>query len=940
MHRYLCLMIGTFYTLQPVFCYNPHIINIRSEDYKASNKNWAIGQDEMSVLYFGNDIGLLEFDGIEWQLYELPNKLAIRSIAVVSNKTLFTGSYEEFGRWDRDFSGNLVYTSLSDEIDNSLFHNDDFWKIWIVDSLVYFQSFSTIFVYDYQTVKKNHNEQNLLFLQKVRNELLIQQMLGMVYYFDGFDLNLISGSECFINTDVRVILPLGDTDYLMGTATNGIYLYDGNTFKDWNSSFSEILKKNELNCGLLTSGGLYFWGTISGGIFVTDTKGNVLNHISAENTLQSNTVLSLFEDDSGNIWAALNRGISYINYLDNFSCFIDPHGNLGAVYSAALWNNSLYIATNQGVFYIKQDDLNKYNNLKNLRLINGTQGQVWYLEVIDGHFYCCHNKGLKEIQADHTVSDVRNVNTGVFDLIKITYKGNDLLLLATYYSMKIMDMKTGKVVSVNRIPEPIRRVKTDHLGNIWIEHVNKGIYRCKLNAAGNDFESFTEYGGNNSDSLPYKLMMFKVGDRIELFDNNIFYSYSDVEDKIIINKPLNTCFKDIKNIRQIIAVGDNTFWALTDQSIYRFFYDGYTSYILENYDLKFGMVLVNRSENISILNDSTHFICLDNGFLFYHPNTGQSDIHKKKQSAPNIKSLQVMNPFGKSKYIDLSKKDKRISYNNNNLVFCFSANYTFTNNLLFQFILNGIDNKWSAPQKINNIAYARLPQGSYEFKVRTIDHLGNFSEESSYSFEIIPPWYLSAWACLSYVFLLVALFYLVRKNILERERNRQIQNIKKIEAKRLEALAEKLQIEINVKNAELLSQSSLIIQKNELIEKIKNSLDDFFQKNKNTSLLPFYKKINTLLNLFFNSEEDWNRFLIKFEEKHTGFFRNLKKSYPQLTNNDLRLCACLKLNMESKEIASLQNLSVRAVENSRYRLRKKLNLQPTQNLNDFFMTID
>lgn len=122
--------------------------------------------------------------------------------------------------------------------------------------------------------------------------------------------------------------------------------------------------------------------------------------------------------------------------------------------------------------------------------------------------------------------------------------------------------------------------------------------------------------------------------------------------------------------------------------------------------------------------------------------------------------------------------------------------------------------------------------------------------------------------------------------------------------------------------------------------KIKDIVDEFYSKNKLSALLPLYQKINALLNNNLDSEDDWKMFLIKFEEKHTGFFKKMKMLYPQLTNSDLRLCACLKLNLETKEIASLMNLSVRAVENSRYRLRKKLNLQPSQNLNEFFLNID
>ena len=942
MLRGIWLIIAAFSLLPPAYSNNPHIINIRREDYGASNKNWAIGQDERSVLYFGNDIGLLEFDGIEWHLNELPNKSAIRSVAVLSHQTLFTGSYEEFGRWDRDISGNLVYTSLSAGIDHSLFHNDDFWKIWIADSLVYFQSFTSIYVYDYQTIRKISYDQSLLFLQKVRHEFLIQQMLGGICRFDGFGLQLIPGSECFKNSDVRVILPVGESGYLMGTAEKGIYLYDGKTFIDWNPELSKLLIKNELNCGILTSGGLYYWGTISGGIFVTDAKGKVLNHISSENTLQNNTILSLFEDDSGNIWAALDRGISYISYLNNMSCYIDLGGNLGAVYSAALWNGTLYIATNQGVFYIDQEDLNRSNNLNHLRLINGTQGQVWNLKIIDGHFYCCHNKGLREIHANRSVSDIKDINTGVYNLTKITFKGRELLLLATYYSLRIMDMKTCKVISVQQIPEPIRNVETDHLGNVWLEHANKGIFRCKLNSDASGFHHFKLYGGNNSDGLPYHLKMFKIGGRIELFGGDCFYTYSDVEDKIMPNKPLNTCFKNVKNLKQIIAVGDNTFWALTDHSVYLFFYDGYDASILENYDLGLDMMLVNGSENISMLSDSVHLICLDNGFLLYRrPSTEQSNNSNKKQRlAPFIESLQVTSASGDSKYVDILK-NTRISYKNNHLVFRFSAQDVFTNHLLFQYRLSGIDKEWSTPQNINRIAYARLPKGKYKFSVRTIDHLGNVSHESAYSFEITSPWFLTVWAFGGYVLLLIILFLVGRRIILKSYQDKHLQKIRRRETKHLEILAEKLQNEVDVKNAELLSQSSFIMQKNELIEKIKNAVDEFYSRNKNASLTPLYQRLHSLLNFSLNSvEEDWNRFLIKFEEKHTGFFRNLKRRYPQLTNHDLRLCACLKLNMESKEIASLMNLSVRAVENSRYRLRKKLNLQPAQNLNEFFLDAD
>lgn len=119
----LFLTLLTITTTAYAYSIRPHIINITRAQYHADNKNWSVGQDQKGVMYFGNDIGLLEFDGMEWRLNRIPKSLIARSIAVQSHQTIFTGSYEEFGRWDRDISGRLVYTSLSDKLDKAKFKN-------------------------------------------------------------------------------------------------------------------------------------------------------------------------------------------------------------------------------------------------------------------------------------------------------------------------------------------------------------------------------------------------------------------------------------------------------------------------------------------------------------------------------------------------------------------------------------------------------------------------------------------------------------------------------------------------------------------------------------------------------------------------------------------------------------------------------------------------
>jgi DNA-binding NarL/FixJ family response regulator len=87
------------------------------------------------------------------------------------------------------------------------------------------------------------------------------------------------------------------------------------------------------------------------------------------------------------------------------------------------------------------------------------------------------------------------------------------------------------------------------------------------------------------------------------------------------------------------------------------------------------------------------------------------------------------------------------------------------------------------------------------------------------------------------------------------------------------------------------------------------------------------------------SDEDWNRFALYFDEVHNNYLTTLKTKFPQLSNTDLKLCAYLRLNLSSKEIAQLLNISLKGVEVSRYRLRKKLGLATEVNLHDFLVEV-
>lgn len=911
------------------FSKKPLIENFTNAQYHAANKNWSIAQDEKGSIYFGNDLGLLEYDGIKWNLYKLQNNEVVRAVSASHKGVIYTGGYEEFGSWERGIDGKLNYKSLSDKLPKGSFHNDDIWRIYEDGNDVYFQSFKSIYVYNEGGIVEV-SDKNILFLSKVYDELWVQQIYGPLFKFIDNQYQLIPGSEIFQTTGIQTVLPYSKDDYLIATSTNGLYIYDGLSFRKLDTPSGLI--SSELNCGMLSRDGNYYFGTIQNGIYVVSPDGKIVNHFNTDNYLQNNTVLALSEDSHGNIWAALDKGITCIRNSEREDYYIDFMGKIGAVYASSIYAGKLFVGTNQGVFYTDLNNLSTITSASQLTSLSGIQGQVWDLKVVDGKLYCGHNKGVTIIDESLNLSSPYPIQTGVFCIVPNSDK---TILLGTYTSLSLIDPATKTYTEFTQIREPINKIIVDHLDNIWLEHMNKGVYRCHLNEDRTEIEDYTYFGKEKDSSLPYNLRLFKVGGRATFLGKDKFYTYNDIQNKFEPYALLDSVMSGVTGMKTVFNIDKNSFWIVGDNILYKLYCNSLEAYIEDKVDIYSSNIsLVNSFERIVPLNDSISLICLDNGFILY---TNSDQIQPKTIEMPYLRAFSVMNSHKDVLYMDFSK-EVEVSYLYNTIRLAFSDQDAIAADLYFQYKLEGLTD-WSAPQKVNEVTYERLPKGNYTFWIRAVDRLGNQSEAAKYNFTIKSPWYQSVWAYLIYIVLFLVSIIAIWNLLLIRYRNLHLRKIRERETKRLKLQNTQLESQVKEKDAELLSQTSAIIQRNELMLKIKGELESFHEKFNNKSFTPLFHKINALLNSNLDAEDDWKTFLIKFEQKHPTFFKYLKTNYPQLTANDLKLCACLKLNLDSKEIASLMNVSVRAVENSRYRLRKKINIPSNQNLNDFFVEI-
>jgi len=237
------------------------------------------------------------------------------------------------------------------------------------------------------------------------------------------------------------------------------------------------------------------------------------------------------------------------------------------------------------------------------------------------------------------------------------------------------------------------------------------------------------------------------------------------------------------------------------------------------------------------------------------------------------------------------------------------------------------------------INFQNLPFGDYTFKVYTLGMDNELSEASVLEFSIAPPWYFSWASLLLYAAIIVLVIYLVRHYNRKKLLRKHMELQKQMEKEQRERMAklekEELAKEVRLKQNELASTTLNIAKKNEMILELKNMLlvnkDKFSNSQRYRA---FIKKLNNSI----EDTEDWKRFEVNFKELHEDFFERLLKAYPTLTPKDLKLCAYLKMNLSTKEIAPLMAISVRGVEIHRYRLRKKLEIDSSDNLSNFLIT--
>ncbi len=287
-------------------------------DYNAARQNWSVSSARNGSVYFANHKGLLEFDGTNWLMHKLPNETILRAVKVANDSVIYTSGYMELGYWKPDKFGRLHYFSLSEKAETHFTKNIEFWNISIAGDYVYFHSFSRILVYHADSITPVEISPFISVMNTVNNKTLAAVRNSGIFEIAGNKAIPFIISDFFNDKMVQFIIPFKNETILIGTASHGIFLWNGVEILPWNKEWTDYFISNELNRGYYTKNGHVVTGTIIDGIAVFDEVGTLLSKINVQNGLPNNTVLGIEADEWQNLWIATDDYSGSWRYL--FCC--------------------------------------------------------------------------------------------------------------------------------------------------------------------------------------------------------------------------------------------------------------------------------------------------------------------------------------------------------------------------------------------------------------------------------------------------------------------------------------------------------------------------------------------------------------------------------------------------------------------------------------------
>ena len=926
----------------------PLVQSFQKDMYQGGTQSWQIVEVEAGRMYFANNSGLLTYSGNRWKIQGLPQSTIVRSIAKGTYPTrIFAGGQDELGYFTPNQKGELQYQSLKPLIPKKYSNFEDVWDaLFLPGQGAFFRASDRIYRYHKGEINVDTFATALLFLGKTQSMAWIQQEGYGIFAFKNNAWVPLPAIGLPNDIIVRQIHAWKKEEYLIVTSDHGIFHCADDKITPWKPEKLQPLKQQSIECSLLLPDGRIAIGSNFSGLYIFNPDTDQLIHYNENSGLQNPKIHAIHYDRNGNLWLGLDNGIDLVPIQQPYSV-IQPSGEAtGLGYTFIKSGDQFYAGTNNGLFNLQPGSFRG-------TMIPNTKGQVWGLNSINDQLFLGHTNGGFHV-ANSGAQKLNPDNNGHWTYIRHPSHKN-ILIAGSYYGLVIYKKINGKwkyQSTMAGFQESSRFLAAGPSGMIWVSHPYRGVFRIHLSPEGQLIESklYNAAQGLPSDTKNY---IFSLDQELVAATTQGIFRYEKEPDRFVKYDFLDSLIGSNKEILRLKQAGSKI-WFITQSEV------GYlevkdlglrkeiTRHILPGLRSK----MIPGFEFIYPSGPNDVYFGVENGFMHV-------DLSKLNQAIvfeSLIEEVNLIHPHDSLIFGGIqgdSIDTPNLAASQNALRFHFGATH-FGNNQKVQFRhrLKGLEDNWSNWSETTIREYTNLSAGSYEFLVES--KVGQVKGGlTTYAFNILSPWYLTRAAYLSYLFIfLLALTSLVlvprlqykkekEKILFEKDELSAIHKMKEEASQQTIDLLqqEKLQNEVAHKNAELASTTMHLLQKKELISQIENEFLKLKKKASDPELKQSLRKIQSMLREDTQLDQDWEHFFHHFDQVHEDFIKRLRDNHPNLTNKDHQLCAYLRMNLSTKEIAPLMNISIRGVEISRYRLRKKLNIDTQTNLSDFINSI-
>ncbi|MDB5011526.1 MAG: transcriptional regulator, partial [Mucilaginibacter sp.] len=908
----------------------PEIVTYTNRDYKAGVQNWDIQQDKNGILYFADYEGLLTYNGKAWNLFPLPNNTVVRSVAIGTDGKVFVGAQDALGYFFPEENGVLKYHSLKNLIPVKERKFADIWNIVIIKDQVFFRGDDKLFQMANGKINVFKSATTWGYSANVNECLYVQDRSKGLIRLNNGNWEMVCHDPALIHEQITSILKYDNKTLLITTLKSGLFL-----LRDSTLSVKHIAKQynpfaDRVYCAIKVNTDWFALGTTSGDCYIIDHAGNVVQKF----TFQGGGIRKIFIDTNSNLWFSLDEGINFVALNSAIKNIYPNPSKRASAYAIEIFNSKLYIGTSNGLFSCPLDLTEKDLSYSkgNFTEYNKAKGQVWGLSSINNKLLIAHEDGHFILKNNEIEKFQGSVSSWLFEPLN-TRKPTTEIIAGTYDGMHYLQYINNQFIDkghIDGLTEPLRFIKQDNkTGIIWASHPYRGIYKIQLDSTKRKILAYKLYTDKNGLPSALNNYVFEVWGKILMATQKGIYEYDASKDILVPSAFLKNLFNN-KNIEYLTGDKNGNVWFVADKRV------GIADFSKHTLNQPYKVIyfpeltsrLISRFERIYPYDPENIFITCDKGVVHLNYKKYTENLNTNHIILTNVKCFGTKDStlYGgyftdnnRIKGMQTDDKDIKIAHAQNSLHFEYaSTSFHHQNNIEYSYKLIGFDDKWSSWTDKDEKDYTNLPPQKFTFAVRSRNSLDNISKPVFFSFSITPAWYQTIYAYLLYLLLIIGIVDLLIK--WQKKKHKKVQDqlkyihrleIENNEKQIINLKNEKLEAEVSFKNRELSTTTMHLIQRGKLLKRIKEEWFELVQDKKYLEDDVQFKRILRLLNVAERNDSDWESFSIHFDQVHSNFLSVLKNNFPELSRNDLKMCAYVKMNLSSKEIAQLMNLSIR-----------------------------